>query len=362
MTNDDAPIVSRVVLSTIASRLGETVRPGRLLAWVLLCATWAPAAVAQTEEQRKTARDLMDQGDERVEQRDYAAALALFRAAHDIMHVPTTGIEVARALVGLGKLVEGREAALEVLHLPQAPDEPKPFTIARVAADQLVRDLTQKFPTLRVVLAPAEASARASLRVDGVSCPQALSVPYALNPGRHRVELSAPGFRPVELQVHLALSERESLRLELQPNSRAPEPPSPTPGELASPPASGVESAPRRSPTWITWTGLGLVGSGLVTGTVAGVIALQRVDAAREHCDGNRCSPEARPDREAAIDAGIVSNVGWTVAGAGAVVVVASWLLQTPASKRAAPPNAQGSQLSLAPTARGALVTFQGTL
>lgn len=355
MTGRDAPCVRVIVLS-------------KIVLWLLLFTFWAPAIRAQTEEERQSARDLMDQGDERVEQKDYAAALVLYRAAHDIMHVPTTGIEVARALVSLGKLVEGREAALDVLRLPETTNEPKPFTIARVAADQLVRDLTQDIPTLRVVLGPPGAVQQASLRIDGVSCPQALNVPYALNPDPHLVQVSAPGFQPLELRVVLARGERESLRIDLQPRA-APAPPTPPrpapvlerhPGPRPPLAAKPAEPVPRRSPTWVTWTGLGLVGAGLVTGTVAGVIALDRVEAAREYCNGNKCPPEARPDREAAIKAGIVSNVGWTVAGAGALVTVASWLLQKPASSRGA--EAPKSGLVLVPGPRSAVVTWAGAL
>jgi isocitrate lyase len=100
------------------------VRIDRVLSWVAVAGLWAGFAGAQTDEQRNTARDLMDQGDERVAHQDYAAALTLYRAAHDIMNVPTTGIEVARTLSSLGKLVEARDAALEVLKLPEAPNEP----------------------------------------------------------------------------------------------------------------------------------------------------------------------------------------------------------------------------------------------
>jgi hypothetical protein len=348
MTGRDAPCVRKIVLF-------------RIVPWLLLCASWAPAVRAQTEEERKSARDLMDQGDAQVEQKDYAAALALYRAAHDIMHVPTTGIEMARALVSLGKLVEGREAALDVLHLRETANEPKPFTIARVAADQLVRDLTREIPTLRVVLGPPGALPHASLRIDGVSCPHALNVPYALNPDAHLVQVSAPAFQPIELRVVLARGERQSLRIHLRPRAE-PAPPAalrPAP-RLESRSESHPPLATKRSPTWVTWTGVGLVGAGHVTGTVAGIIAFDRVDAAREYCNGNQCPPEARPDREAAINAGIVSNVGWTVAGAGALVTVASWLLQKPKSSRVA--EAPRSSLVLVPGPRSAVVTWAGAL
>lgn len=48
----------------------------------------------------------MDQGDALFEARDFAGALRAYRAAHAIMGVPRTAIEVAKAEVALGRFVE----------------------------------------------------------------------------------------------------------------------------------------------------------------------------------------------------------------------------------------------------------------
>jgi hypothetical protein len=337
------------------------VRLARVLICVAITWLWVGSAGAQTDEQRKTARDLMDQGDERVEHKDYAAALTLYRAAHDIMNVPTTGIEVARSLANLGKLVEARDAALEVLNIPETPNEPKPFTIARVAAEQLVRDLTQQIPTLRVVLGPAKAAQSASLRIDGVLTPQALTVAHPLNPEPHTLEVTAPGFEPVELRVVLVVGGRESLRLEMQPLPAAtvalppPEPARPVAVPALSPTRSAESHRPWYSTSVATWIGLGVVGAGVVTGSVAGLVAFDRVDAARQYCEGNRCTPEARADRDAALSAATVSNIGWIVAGAGAVFTVTSFVL----SRSSATPT---SSIGLAAGSDGGMVEWRGSL
>jgi hypothetical protein len=65
----------------------------------LLLLTVVSSALAQeaTPRQRERARGLMDQGDVSMAAGDHEAALAAYRAADDIMGVPTTGLEVGKA-------------------------------------------------------------------------------------------------------------------------------------------------------------------------------------------------------------------------------------------------------------------------
>ena len=54
---------------------------------------------------RQTARTLLIKGRNKLKAGDAEGALADFRAAHAIMHVPPTGLDLARAQVALGQLV-----------------------------------------------------------------------------------------------------------------------------------------------------------------------------------------------------------------------------------------------------------------
>src|ERR1043165_6460836 len=87
-----------------------------------------PASAAPTDADKESARLLMDEGDSLVEKKNYAAALSKYQKAHSIMHVTTTGIEVARTLAALGRLVEAKRAAHEAAGIPPAPGEPQAFT------------------------------------------------------------------------------------------------------------------------------------------------------------------------------------------------------------------------------------------
>src|SRR5215216_121208 len=86
--------------------------PSRIAAFSLvLAAACAHSTVAWAEsaEDRESARQFLDRGDEQVEKGELEGALASYQAAHELMHVPTTGLEVARLLVKLGKMVEARD-------------------------------------------------------------------------------------------------------------------------------------------------------------------------------------------------------------------------------------------------------------
>jgi len=106
---------------------------------VVTMATTASADPSLSD--RETARSLMDDGDAKRDKADFKAALKSYEAADAIMHVPTTGLEVARAQAQLGMLLEARETLGRVNRLPPKPGEPAPFTAARKTAEALTAEL-----------------------------------------------------------------------------------------------------------------------------------------------------------------------------------------------------------------------------
>ena len=284
-------------------------------------------AMAQTAEDRETARSLMDLGDEQADQGDIERALVSYKAAHELMRVPTTGIEVARAYAKLGKLVEARDVALEVLRMPIGSKDPRPFAQARDDADQLARSLQPKIPTLRFELSPKPESA--ILKVDGEPVPLvALQLSYALNPGEHTIEVQAAGFQAVTRRFALDPGESKSIQWILEP---IPQPDAHVSGPTAtapSPPPAHSEPRPSPGPAHLPlWIGVGTAGAGLIVGAVAGVISLERTNDARGNCIGNRCTAQAQHDIDVATSAANVSNVGFGVAGLGAAIGLIGWLV-----------------------------------
>ena len=312
----------------------------------------APSSVAwaQNAQDRESARQLLDRGDAQLEQGDLEGALASYRAAHELMHVPTTGLEVARISAKLGKLVEARDVALEVIRMPAAAREAKPFKVARAAAEDLARELATQIPTLRLELTPEAAADQTSLEIDERSVPPAaLGLGYALNPGRHRVQIAATGYRPVAQDITLRPGETKTLRVKLvlAPTAKVQPPP---------PPEASPAPPPERSSTWPQWVGFSLGGAGLVAGTVAGILSLNRTRAAKEHCTGNLCTPEAEHDLNAAMTMANISNAGFGVAVLGAGIGLTSYLLSGNT------PQSTGTTLHFAAGPGVATVRLQGTL
>jgi len=319
---------------------------------LLLVALSAPSSVAwaQNAQDRESARQLLDRGDAQLEQGDLEGALASYRAAHELMHVPTTGLEVARISAKLGKLVEARDVALEVIRMPAAAREAKPFKVARAAAEDLARELATQIPTLRLELTPEAAADQASLEIDERSVPSAaLGLGYALNPGRHRVQIAATGYRPVAQDITLRPGETKTLRVKLVLAPKAKVQPPPPPEASPAPP-------PERSSTWPQWVGFSLGGAGLVAGTVAGILSLNHTRAAKEHCTGNLCTPEAEHDLNAAMTMSTISNAGFGVAVLGASIGLTSYLLSGNTAQSTA------TTLHFAAGPGVATVRLQGTL
>jgi hypothetical protein len=352
-----AKMIAPLALPRRASpRPRATLRSRGVVTLVLAQASWAASAAAQNATEREAARLLMDRGDEQVDRGDLSAALTLYQGAHEIMHVPTTGVEVARTLARLGKLVEARDAALQVSNMPMAAAEPKPFQHARAAADELARELSGQIPWLSIEVSPPEVMPISTLRIDGGVANAVSGSPYPLNPGEHSLVLSAPRYGDTSVSVALARGERRSLRLQLEPLPAArPQPLAQVPKGRAVPqsPSAGDGTGV----AWPVWLGVGLSGAGILVGTVAGIVALDRASDARVFCEGNRCPPEAQPDLDAALLAAGVSNVGWALAGVGAALSLTSlWLTSRSRQAKASP------SVAVSVTPHGAALICEGAL
>ena len=81
--------------------------------------TASPRAFAQASEaDRATARSLAREGHDALLKKDYALAEDRFRRADQLVHAPSLVVDHARALVGLGRLVEAHERYALVLWYP----------------------------------------------------------------------------------------------------------------------------------------------------------------------------------------------------------------------------------------------------
>jgi hypothetical protein len=310
----------------------------------VLAATTAPAAFAEqpNASARATARALMDEGFDRRERGDLRGALDSFRAADALVHAPTTTLELARVEDALGMLLEARNT-LESMPPPTSTSEPREFAEARAAASHLSDDLDARMPSVRFSL-QGPARDGASIAIDGDAVPRAArDVAHRLDPGQHVVVVrSAAGS---ESRVTFSLREGEARQLEVAvPDSPAPvvptSPVAPSAPHAATPSATpvrrlGAVQSPIQQNHTIAYASFGLAATGLVVGSVAGVVALTHKNDAANQCVAGGCPPSTYHDLDVASAASTIADVGFVVAGVGAVAGVIALFVERPPEPKA---------------------------
>lgn len=276
-----------------------------------------------TDEDKAKARALMDQGVEARGRGDHASELRAFQEADAIMHVPTTTIEVGKALTATGQWTEALEAFQRAVDSPVVPGEFPAQKEARKTAAELGRVLERNLPQVTVrlegLLAPPaepriEIDQRPVLARD-------LAKPVRLDPGPHLFRATLADGRSAEVTTTLAAGEARSVALVVQ-DSQGSEPPPPRPDET----------------TWkiVTYSGIGLVVVGAGIGTVAGIVSLGQTSDAKAQCDGTRCPPSAAGDIDSARTMATVSTIGFVGAGVGVVAAAVGYFVLRPKGRPAA--------------------------
>jgi len=286
-----------------------------------------------TAADKETARTLMSEARQKRDANDLKAALRAFQAADAIMHVPTTGYEVAKTQSMLGMLVEARDEALTIARSPVKPGEPPPFAEARAQSQKLADELESRIPSIRVVVKNAD---NASVTIDGEALPSvAIGLPRRLDPGSHAVIAKAGGS---ERRINVQVLEREAKEVPI--DFGEPAPPqntamsSNTNASTSASTSTTAEGAKNRSP-WLAVgiTGIAVGGVGLAIGAVTGSLSLAQTNDIKAVCDpSGNCNPQLKDgsSTQSAINGArtlaTVSDValvaGGVIAAAGLVFIV----------------------------------------
>jgi hypothetical protein len=282
---------------------------------------WAQDPSAADKE---TARNLLISGREKFSQKDFKGAYEAFRAAYDLVKVPTTGLDLARAQEALGLLTEARDTAFEVKRMPEQPKEPEIFKQARTEADVLAEAIGPRIPAITIKITGVAAGTEPLVTIDGAKVPtSALGFARKMNPGDHAVKVVASGY--VDHEQRFVLKEGESKDLqfamrmvtETTPVGAEPEKPTDKPG----------------TPIW-AWVSLGVGAGATIGGVGVGITALNAASELQAQCPSERTyppgdycvSPEFRKNYEAfntrRIAAISVSTIGVVGLGVGIVGLV----------------------------------------
>lgn len=314
-----------------------------MLGAVALLLWSAAASAAPSAADRETARGLLDEGDRSVARRDFAGALRAYQGADAIMHVPTTAIEVARTEAELGQLIEARETALAILRMPQQPSEPAAFVHARETAMALTAALATRIPSVVVAVSGLPATATRHVSVDGEPVPaEAATLPRKVNPGKHTVVVSAPGYLTVTREVTVAERARAAVEVLLEPGTE----PAGLPPGVAAPTAHRS-----RALSYAMW---GVGGAGIATGTVTGILSITTTSEANRFCNASGvCKPAAQPDINSATRLAWASDIAFGVGLVGAALGTVFYF--TGPREQTTPPST-GLRLTAGPTRGGGVV------
>jgi hypothetical protein len=316
-----------------------------LVTWIV-AASLSAASVAAAEPSaadKETARGLMAEGRAGRDKGDLKAALKAFAAADSIMHVPTTGVEVARTQAALGQLVEARDTALKVMRSPEGANEPGPFKAARETATSLTQELEARIPSIVVTVKGVPENATPMVTIDDAPIPSAaLGEARKLNPGHHVIVAKAGGV-DAKQEVDLVEKDKKEVAIEL-----------PAAGANAAAAGAGQGAGDGASTEQPADTGGGksgfskalliggfsVAGIGLVAGTITGVMSMSKTSSIKSSsgCAGSVCGPAEYDDISSARSMATISTVSFVVAGVGAVAGVVGLLTgNAPAAASAEP-------------------------
>ncbi|MGO9835911.1 MAG: tetratricopeptide repeat protein [Polyangiaceae bacterium] len=171
-----------------------------------------------SEAERAAARELFRQGDELQRASKFVEALDRFQRAQQVHAAPTNLLRIAECDAAIGRLVESAETYRAVLRTPLAGGSAPPAFQA--AVDQARAELEQVAPRVPKLVVEVQAPAGAGnlqLQIDGQSVPAALiGEPIPLDPGMHKVLVSAAGFGAPEEQVELKEQQTKTVSLSLK--------------------------------------------------------------------------------------------------------------------------------------------------
>jgi hypothetical protein len=203
---------------------------------------WTFEARAQlTDAERAAARDLFKQGDELQRAGKFVEALDKFQRAEQVVQAPTNVLRIAECQAAIGHLVEAAESYRTAIRWPLPPGSPSAF---QSAVDQAKGELSQvepRVPRIVVQVTPSGVPSE-QLRVDGTTMPGALiGEPIPLDPGDHKIQVSAPGYSSPEQTITLKERETKNVAVAL---SAAATPPPPLPPPATAPAAVPPPPAP----------------------------------------------------------------------------------------------------------------------
>jgi hypothetical protein len=293
-------------------------------------------ALAQSDNDRATARDLGQRGEAALAAKDWKHAEEDFHRADALFHAPTLTVGLARAQAAQGKFVE----AWENYHRVIIENVTSSAGFARALSDAQAEIGAIEGRRSRVTVTVTGADAP-KVTIDDVPVRvEALGIERFVDPGPHVVKAAADGCAPAMQSLTIAEGATQTVALVLQKDVGALVAPAPTPGAIeASYPTSVEPTKSSGGPSTgrvLGFVAFGIGGAGLAEGIITGIVAIGKHSDLAKVCPNGTCPPGEDSDLNTYHTMGTLSTVGFIVGGVG-VAAGTVLVLTSPKSKAAAP-------------------------
>jgi len=273
--------------------------------------------------------DLFAQGRRLVDvDHDYVQACPLFERAAKLRASIGVLLNLADCYERLGRTGSASTKFREAADMARAAGDPREsFANDRITA------LQPRVPWLTLDATKLATVTGVELRLDGVTIDaRNWGDPVPVDPGRHTVDVYAPGKKPWSHGMDVTTSTAIYVP-SLEDAGASPTPTAPGQPEQATPPKTGGLGTQRALA--LVAGGVGVVGLGV--GSAFGLISLSDRSTALAHCEagGNPCQPQGVQAGKDAQTAGNVSTVAFIAGLVGLGVGAALWLTAPIDSNRA---------------------------
>jgi hypothetical protein len=281
-----------------------------------------------TPVQREQAQARFARGKELLGKKQYEAALAEFRASHEIVGSPNTRLELARCLRAMGRLVAA------YAELGRAAVEAKELVGQDIryqrAFDSATAERAEIEPQLGFVALTIQNPADdTKVTVGGEEIRRAAwGEPAPAVAGQTEVLVETPGHGPVKRTLTLAAGQKAALTIDAQSGELPGGPPPPPPLPPLPEPTSPLR-------TWAYVAG-GVGAAGLVTFAITGVMARSTYNDLNNACQGGPCPPDKTGEISSGKTQQTVANVGLVIGIAGVAAGATLFVLSLPKASPAA--------------------------
>jgi hypothetical protein len=215
-------------------------------------------------------------------------------------------------------------------------------TFAREGAQRLEGQLS------KLVLRTSETPAGLTIMLDGkVFEASMLNTLLPVDPGEHRLEVSAPNKKTLNLTLAIAAGPAE-IPCDIPPLEDLPPPP-PVPAPVAPVPVAQPSPAPQPAPvapvekaeptsggvpTW-AWVSLGVGMAGIVAGTVTGSMALSKATQLKAACGEDKVCPNDQGSKlDTALTLADISTGSFIVGAVGSAIGITGILTSSSSERR----------------------------